>query len=201
MATRDDVCAFALAQRDLGANPADPERRAAYLALIAPRESPSRADGMGSMSGCELLQRAMLRRFINHPLLNALYVTQRAGADLLAIAFEAHAATPGLTRLPDPGDILIVGGGDDGGGPEHAWMLLDRIADPYADDHDTTAFLATGLDGGQRDAGDFQVVRVLDHAVAHGEDHALKASDPGGGLRRKVRWVLNVETIIAKFGR
>ncbi|MFT3772382.1 MAG: hypothetical protein QM820_43870 [Minicystis sp.] len=195
MTSRDDVVAYAQTLDGLGADPADPDRRAAYIEVIAPNESEDRGEQMTLMSGCELVQRGILRQFITHRLLSARYVNGRAGADLLQIAREAGGAH--AWQRPEPGDILIIGGGTDGGGPEHAYMALTVDDDP----DEPEGILITGLDGGQRDDGGYQIITQRDHVLRRGLDHALDANDPGGGTRRKIRFVLDLDAILKRFGR
>lgn len=195
-ATRDDVVAYARTLDGLSAAPGDPERRAAYLDLIAPLERPQRAAEMATNSGCALVQRGILRRFIEHPILAATYRDAKAVSDLVQIASGAD-ATCGPGRRPEAGDILIIGGGPGGGGPEHAYMVLDVCDDPY----EVGGLLVSGLDGGQRDDGGHQLVCVRDHVIVGGLDRGLRVNDPGGGSRRVVRYVLNLDAILARFGR
>ncbi|APR75426.1 Hypothetical protein A7982_00772 [Minicystis rosea] len=196
-AARDDVVAYAHTLDGLSAAPVDPDRRAAYLEVIAPNESKERCDQMATMSGCELVQRGILRRFIRHPRLEARYINGRAGADLLEIARQANGAFPWQRKTPEPGDILIIGGGTDGGGPEHAYMVLTIRPDPDDDD----ALLAHGLDGGQRDDEGFQIITTREHVLRRGLDQASDGNDPGGGTARKVRFILDLEAILQRFGR
>jgi hypothetical protein len=192
MPIRDDVTAYARSLAGLSADPSCPTR-AAYLALIAPGETEARAASMATMSGCGLTQRAILRRFINHPILEALYRDRQAMSDLLAIATAAGAAYTSR-RAVEPGDIVIVGGGSDGGGPEHTWMALDVEGDPYADVGHPCE-LITGLDGGHRDE------KTGFQSIVHRDHELCRAVDEAAGLRRVVRWVFDVEKIAAKFGR
>jgi len=188
-ADRSTVVAFAAALDGISANPANPEARAHYLDTIAPGETPARAAEMACMSGCALIARAVLRAFCDHPLLAAPYVTGRAVADVAAIARDAGALHP-PGRALEPGDVVIVGGGADGGGPEHVWLALCLRGDGAWD----------GLDGGQRDAAGHQAVKVRVHHVEGGYDRAHD-DGAGGGVRRKVRAVVDVERVVAAFGR
>jgi hypothetical protein len=192
-ATRDDVTAYASSLGGISADPACPATRAAYLALIAPGETPARAAEMSTNSGCGLVMRAVLRHFIDHPILRASYRSQHALSDLVEIATQAGAAFTSR-RDVEPGDIIIVGGGTDGGGPEHTWMVLDVESDVYADVGHPCEMIA-GIDGGHRDeTTGFQSIVHRDHDICNGIDEAA-------GLRRVVRWVFDTERIIAKWGR
>jgi len=172
-ATRADVAAYARGLARMSANPADPCARAAYLDLVAPGETPARAAEMATMSGCALTARAVLRRFIAHPLLAAPYRTGQAMADLVRIASEADALRSAL--WPMAGDVVIVGGGADGGGTEHTWIALED---------------SWGIDGGQRDGAGFQRIARKGHTIAGGRD---------GG--RMIRYVLDVDAILRALGR
>lgn len=178
MTTVDDVINYASSLAGLTADPSRPECRAAYLALIAPGETPQRAADMATASGCALVCRGILRRFIVHPILEQPYVTGHAMSDLTKIAFEAHAIVPPWAP-PASGYIVIVGGGSDGGGPEHAWTLLDDSGE--------------GVDGGQRDAKGFESVALRSHVVSGGWDRT--------DTYRRVRWVIDVMACVTAFGR
>lgn len=193
--TRADVVAYARTLEGLGADPSDADNREAYLTLIGPLETPARRAQMAQMSGCELVMRGILRRFIRHPVLEARYVTGHSGADLLVIGRDARGAP--AWRAPEPGDILIIGGGPDGGGPEHAYMVLETSEI----DDGSGKLTITGLDGGQRDTSGQQTIVIRDHEVASRVDRAENASDPGGGSRRKIRFVLDLGAILDRFGR
>jgi hypothetical protein len=86
---------------------------------------------------------------------------------------------------------VIVGGGADGGGPEHAWTCLSvevgaSGADPL-EKHEA-------LDGGQRDEDGKQVILVRHHELHRGFDKTSTYA-------RRVRWVLDVEKIVGAFAR
>lgn len=194
MTTREDIVAVARGLAGLSADPADELTRRVYLDTIAPGETPARAAEMALMSGCALTCRAILRRFIEHPILEAPYRDRQAVSDLVRIAHQAAAlfwlARPWEAR---PGDMLIVGGtyaGD--GGPEHAWTVLSVVANPYPDG----GLLLDGLDGGQRteDAGRHQCIVRRDHEIRDGWD--ITAT-----YRRRVRYVIDAMAIVARFGR
>ncbi len=186
--TRSDVVEYARGLAGLSASPACFDTRSAYLELIAHCETPDRAVAMATMSGCALVCRAVLRRFIVHRLLERPYRTGDAMADLVAIGRDAAALRP-LTRAPFAGDIVLVGGGTDGGGPEHAWTVLSIAWDPYA-----PAMLVDGLDGGQRDEYGAESIAIRSRTLRSGLDVTDTSS-------RKIRWVLDVEAIITRFGR
>ncbi len=190
MTTREDIVTHARTIAGLSADPADELTRRVYLDTIAPGETPARAAEMALMSGCALTCRAILRRFIVHPILDAPYRDRRAVSDLVEIAMAANAQRQAWS-LPEPGDMLIVGG-DGHGGPEHAWTALSVVANPYPDG----GLLLDGLDGGQRteDAGRHQWIVQRDHELRDGWD--ITAT-----YRRRVRYVIDVMAIVGRFGR
>jgi len=192
MSRRPELVAFAAMLADLGANPCDLVERQRYFELVAPGEAPARATEIATMSGCALVCRGILRAFIQHPILDAPYRTGRAMADLIGIAVEAG-ALHGPERVPEPGDLVVVGGGADGGGPEHVWIALTVEA---FDEQ----LVAGAIDGGQRDADGHQVVRERKHVLGAGYDLARDDGAPGGAPRR-VRFVVDVEAVLERFGR
>ncbi|MGK4002702.1 hypothetical protein WMF31_08765 [Sorangium sp. So ce1036] len=163
-----------------------------YLDLIAAGEERQRALEMGAMSGCALVVRGMWRRLgVHHPILRAPYRTGRAVADLVEIAAASHALVEVRERLPalHEGDVVIVGGGPEYGGPEHVWTALDVTAQGYPDE--TTA-LIRGLDGGQRDEHGRQAIRVVQHEIS-----GVPPRDSG----RRVRWVIDFGVVWCRWGQ
>lgn len=192
MTTREDIVTRARQLAGLSADPAHPRERARYLETIAPRETYARATEMARMYGCALTcARGILDDFILHAILQEPYRDQRAVSDLVQIAKDAGALLP-LSATPQPGDMLIVGGGEEDGGPEHAWTALSCIENPYPDG----GLLLDGLDGGQRteDAGRHQCIQLRAHELRDGWDIT-----PTG--RKRVRYVIDVMAIVGRFGR
>jgi hypothetical protein len=182
MTRRPELVAFAAALDGLSANPSSDRGR--YLDLIAHGESDVRAAQMALMSDCGLVARGILQELgVQHVRLYAPYVTGHAMSDLVAVARDAG-ALHGPERTPEPGDFVIVGGGVDGGGPEHVWMCLPD---------------GEGVDGGQRDAEHYEAIRIRKHDIDDGWD---AAHDDGvrGFARRKVRWVIDCEQVLAALG-
>jgi hypothetical protein len=203
MTTREDICTHARSLAGLSADPADALTRTVYLDTVAPGETPTRAAEMARMSGCALTCRAILRKFIVRPILEQPYRDRRAVSDLVEIAGDADALTviyaPGNSHQlhlleAEPGDMLIVGGGEDGGGPEHAWTALSCVDDPGYDPG--VGYLIDGLDGGQRteDAGRHQWIVQRDHELRDGWDITST-------YRRRVRYVIDVMAVVGRFGR
>lgn len=180
MTTADDVIAYASSLAGLTADPSRPECRAAYIALVAPGETPQRAAELSTLWNCELVCRAVLRRFIARPRLDAPYVDGMAGRDLMAIAREAHALRP-MHALPQAGDIVLVSS------PEHAWTCLTAVPSPYEEG----VTLCDGLDGLPVDGHRAIIVRA--HEVRQGRDNA-------GGDRAIVA-VIDTMACVAAFGR
>ena len=189
MTTRAEVIAYARSLAGLSASPECPASAYAYAALIAPGEGERRTAEMVANSGCALTCRAILRRFISHPLLLPPYHSGAAVSELVQIARGAGALRP-PTVEPTPGDMVLVGGGVDGGGTEHVWTVLFSVPSPY----DEGAWLITGLDGGQRDRGGHEAIALRDHELRGGWDIVSTGA-------RRVRWVLDVEQIVTVFGR
>lgn len=188
---RSRITDYARTLSGLSADPADEPSARVYRDTIAPDETRARADEMALMSSCALTCRSILRRFIKHPILDKPYRDRRAVADLVDVAILAHGLGQ-ASRSPSPGDMLIVGGGDDGGGSEHAWTVLDVVPDPGYEA--SPGLLVTGLDGGQRDAGGHQCISLRDHEIRDGWD----VTSTG---RRRIRYVLDVAAIVQRFGR
>ncbi|MGK4001138.1 hypothetical protein WMF31_00835 [Sorangium sp. So ce1036] len=163
-----------------------------YLDLIAAGEGRQRALEMGAMSGCALVVRGMWRRLgVHHPILRAPYRTGRAVADLVEIAAASQALVHVRERLPTlhEGDVVIVGGGPEYGGPEHVWTALDVTAQGYPDE--TTALIC-GLDGGQRDEHGRQAIRIVQHEIS--------GVPPRDGARR-VRCVIDFGLVWCRWGQ
>jgi hypothetical protein len=174
MTTVLDVSEFARSLAGLTADPATPWRPL-YLDLIAPGETPQRAAEMATMSGCGLVAAAIVRHFAP-AVLPAPYRTGYAMRNIMALAGESRAVRP-VSEPPQIGDLVIVGGGIDGGGPEHVWCCVAE---------------GEGVDGGQVVNG-YQAIVCRPHDVAAGWDSA-------GGLRRRVRAVINTVRVVARFG-
>ncbi len=192
---RDDITAYARSLVGLCADPGDELTRQVYCDLIAPGETSQRCLEMLCNSGCALTVRGIWRRFILHPILEAPYRAGDAVSDLMAIARAAGAIRPDGS-IPSPGDVVIVGGGTDGGGTEHVWTHIQTDWVGY-----DGRVLDLGLDGGQRhptakgtDGKGAQMIALRDHDLRDGWDTE-------NGTRRKVRAVLDIEAIGRAFGR
>lgn len=141
------VIARAMEVEGLSADPADPDRRAAYLAVIAYGETPARAAGMAELSGCGLVAGGILARVLVVDLEVALppelappYRTASAVSRLVALARRCDAWRP--YTFPRPGWISVIEG------PEHVLTCIART--------DTEV---ESIDGGQRDARGFECIR------------------------------------------
>jgi len=159
-----------------------------FLALITGGlETPTMAQAMARMSCCALVVRGLWRAWgVQHEILDRPYVIGHAVSDLATIARSYGALY--ASRVPQPGDAVIVGGGSDGGGVEHAYTVLSAEPDLY-DEH---VMSVTSIDGGQRTASGLQTICKMDRTLGGGWDNASRASDPGGGSSRRVRWVVDV---------
>lgn len=186
--THDELIAIALDAAGLGVRPGS---RDAYAALITGgMETEHRTGEMLAMSGCGLVVRGLWRRMgVRHPILDRPYRTQRAISDLVDIARDAGVLHAGMARTPQPGDAVIVG--PDNGAPEHVYTVLAIEADPY-----DAGWCIEALDGGQRDDDGHQVVRIRDHVISGEIDRADGATEPGAGVPRRVRWVIDVTKLL-----
>lgn len=185
MADRITVIAFAAALDGIGANPEDPDKRDRYTSLIAPHETPEQTANMAHLWGCGLVNRGILYEFIQHPRLENPYRDQMALTDLVEIGEQANASKP-TTDTPEPGDILIVGGGPEHGGPWHTYICLPD---------------GTGLDGGQKDEDGYQIIRIRQHSTAGGWDTAQDDQSGKGRIRRRIRHLFDLSAILDRFGR
>lgn len=176
---RAALVAHALSLVGLTADPGKPDLRARYLATVAPGEREHMASEMAKMSGCALTAlRGYLAPFISHPITSSPYVIGAAVSDLVRVGREAHAIRDVYT-MPNAGDVVIVGGGADGGGSEHAWISIGE---------------GSGVDGGQPDTRGFQSIARRAHTIQAGWD-----STPT--YRRKVRFVIDAAKVCAAFPR
>jgi len=183
----------------LSANRSAPQLRAAYIATIAPGETPARAEDMAVMSGCALIVRAYMRKLgIRHERLDAPYRDRKAVEDVYSIGLQACAVRSCSPEEPPlPGDAVIVGGGEDGGGLEHVFIVTQATPAYFNERH---VFL-TSVDGGQRDSERYQCVLVKSRDWLNGWDHVEEGTDPGSGSRRKIRVVIDMARVVAKFAR
>lgn len=163
---------------ELVAGPGDTEPgQRAYLA--APKTS-----------GCALVVRGLWRRLgLSDRLLTERYRSGMAVGDVVAIARKHGAWVTDLSRLPQPGDVILVG--DNGkSGVEHVATIVAVRADGTLE----------SVDGGQRDKAGQQAIR---HKVRTWErradgsvwDRSRLASDPGSGAPRRVIGFVNVEAL------
>ncbi len=174
---RDAFVELAEATHELGARESS---RADYLELMGPNEPEQvrrdftvtvNKDGMRGASGCALLGRALLLRAgIEHPRLRANYVSGKAVEDLYEIARQAGGLVDvrmhGLRgRLPKRGDMPWMSS------PEHVCIVRtledhDAARSLEEETYDAGAAVVPlrgitieSTDGGQRDAGGWQIIR------------------------------------------
>jgi hypothetical protein len=160
-----------------------------YLDLVGPYESGAMREYMAApkTSGCALVVRGLWRiAGVKHARLAPPYHFGMAVADVdaIALSFSARELYHGELAAewrPEPGDVVRVGGGTDGGGFEHVYVTAERDGDELV-----------SIDGGQRDEHGNQCIRekrriwtVDEHGAIW--DRGFLASDPGGGSRRRVR--------------
>ncbi len=160
--------------------------RGRYLGLVGDGETPQRASELAALSGCALVVRGMWRALgLQHPILRVPYRTGRAVADLVEIAVGAGALLEARDELPAmyEGDVVIVGGGHEHGGPEHVWTVLDATGQDYPE---RGTHLIAGLHGGQRDEHGAQCIRWKMHEIT-----GAPPVDDG----RRVRWAINLDAV------
>lgn len=173
---------------------AAPETRARYLELVAgpgDTEPGQRAYLCApKTSGCALVVRGIWRAAgLADRRLVERYVPGRAVSDVVAIAHAAGGWVTDLSRLPLPGDVILVG--DNGaGGIEHVATITSTTS--------TGSF--ESVDGGQRDSAGQQAIRAkvrtwTRRADGTVWDRARLASDPGGAAPRIVRGFVDVSRL------
>jgi hypothetical protein len=185
MPARADVVRLARLLDGLSASETDPDVRARYLALVAPGEEAQKAAEMARMSGCALVARGILREVLEHELLERTYRIGHAMSDLVEIARRAGGFYDYADRIPEPGDLVIVGEG----AAEHVWIAVELLGD---DGRDCLDF--DGLDGGQVDEHGAQCIRLRRHELARGVDRT-------GGRNRDAHYVLDLDAMLRAFGR
>ncbi len=167
----------------LSANPADPVSRARYLEVIAPGETPARAEEMALMSGCGLVARAVLRAAgVRHPRLERPYVTTKAFEDIETIAHEAGGLLAGAAAL-EGGDLVIVAE------PAHVFTVIEVTDYAYDDALDVVS-----VDGGVPDDHGHQGIVRRTRALRGGYDVLH------GGPTRRVLWRIDLGAVLRRFG-
>lgn len=176
---RDAIVSRALAMRNIGAAPAT---RDAYLALIAPGETPNMQDSMAKMSGCGLTIGGFWRDVgIQHPSLDPPYKIGTAVSRLVELGKKMGGWVPYQKgALPSPGDMVLVGD-NAGGGIEHVYTVIDAPSESAI----------VSVDGGQVDSEGFQVIREKNRDWSSGKDTSQLATEPGwsAGPRKIIGWV------------
>jgi hypothetical protein len=185
---RIEAVAMALAYQGVSVS----THRAEYIGLVGPGESPSMQRYMCDprTSGCALVVRGIWRAAgVQHPILALPYKIGMAVADVVSIARAHDAWHWGAERRPEPGDVVLVGGGQDGGGAEHVYTVVDVAGDSI-----------TSIDGGQRDGRGQQCIlekyrrwETDEHGVTW--DRVQAGTDPGAGSRRRVRGTCDVSKL------
>jgi hypothetical protein len=172
-----------------------------YYELIAAGEDPAVQEEMGNLSGCALSVRGFWRLFgLRDPRIAGRYKPGMAVNWLVQIATERGGwFTPGDGRLPNPGDMVLVGGDKaKDGGVEHVYTVLDVSCDPV---------VIQSIDGGQVDTAGKQVIhkkqRMWDERDGAFWDVVTEGTDPGAtahGGRRVQGWAC-VYTVMAEFAK
>lgn len=184
MGLRDEIVALAESYAGCGVG-GDRER---YLDLVGRTEDPTLRASMANMSGCALVVRGLWRELgLVDYRLEQPYVIGNAVADVMNIGREAGALRK-LPCLPMAGDVVIVGGGMDGGGFEHVYTVISADAEFGADG----AAIVHSVDGGAKDALGRQLIRAN---VREWEQRGNVLWDivthAAGVSRRRVRYVID----------
>ena len=162
----------------------DPDR---YLSLIADGERPGMRDAMKTMSGCALFIRGLWRALgVQDVWLGPPYKIGMAIADVVRTGSK-HAAFRPLDQLPEPGDVVLIGGGADGGGSEHVFLVVNA-------EHKSVGIDIESMDGGQLDGAGKQLIIGK---ARHWERKRAATWDHCGTRIRKVRRVIDVSKIPA----
>lgn len=178
---RDDLITLALTARGLSAAP---RTHAAYQELIAPAsiytssaEHTRLREDMTKMSGCGLTVLGLLRLLgVDDDVLYRPYVPGRAIADLCALA-KRHGAldvSPTWSQWFTAGQIYLQG---PLGGGEHVGVVVGSLGVDIG---------VITVDGGQRTAGGFQVIRERRRALRRlisPSGAFIRATDAAGAWR------------------
>jgi len=170
-----------------------------YFELIAAGEDPPLQEEMGKLSGCALSVRGFWRLFgLRDPRIIGRYKPGMAVNWLVQIAQERHGwYTPGDGKLPNPGDMVLVGGDKTrDGGVEHVYTVLEISCDPV---------IIQSIDGGQVDGAGKQIIQRKQRMWAKRDggfwDVVTQGTDPGAaahGGRRVQGWGC-IYTIMAEL--
>ncbi len=162
----------ALAVVGFDADPRDPCMQQQYRDLVAPGEVPARQQEMATMSGCALVVAGIWRRVgIEHPILAAPYVDESAVSRLSVIGRGAWIPYA-LGKLPQLGDAVRIGDNTVKNGIEHMYIVTQIVGGH--------APLLHSVDGGRRDASNFETVEDRQRAWMHGRDVVAGTSGSRG---------------------
>lgn len=181
---RQTIVDMALSVVGLGANPKFPEKKLAYVELIAPGETLGKIRDMIQMSGCGLTVAGIWRKAgVKHYKINTPYIVGTGVSRLVTLAHKVNAWIPYHPTLrPQLGDMVLVG--DNGeGGVEHVFTVV--AASTNGEDFES-------VDGGQRDTEGHQVIFHKKRIWKGARDVAFIGNDPGSvklGGRRIMGWV------------
>lgn len=187
----------ALARSYAGVSVTDARQR--YLDLVGPGEAPDMRAYMAlpKTSGCALTVRGFWRLLgLVHRRLAPPYVFGMAVTDCVQIGrnSSAYVSPPELDRLPEPGDMVLVGGDRlKDGGVEHVYTVIE-VELVGREVH------IVSIDGGQVDASGNQCIREKRRTWTRDTrgafwDQVEQGSDPGARARRRVMGFVNVSKL------
>lgn len=194
---RERAVAFARACDGVGVT----SSRASYLALVAQDEKRQDYFADPSTSGCGLVIRGIWRSLgMADRRVHAPYRMGTAISCLVGLARERKAwRTASRGAIPSPGDVVLVGGGIDGGGAEHVYVVTAAELAP-----DGQGAMLASIDGGQKDSRGQQCIRAKQRrwSVRFGQwwDVSALGTDPGANAPggRCVRGWIDLDALWAK---
>lgn len=180
MSIRERLAALAVSFEGVSVS----SERERYLELVAPADVEPAATRNGfahpKVSGCALVVRGLWRLAgLDHAVLVAPYRIGHAIVDVVTMAREARAWSVGTARLPELGDVVLVGTG----GREHVYTVV-RCSDGEAFE---------SIDGGQLDGSGQQCIKRRRRTWVDGDD---VTTDEG----RSIRPVVGVVDVAKLFG-
>ncbi|WP_437623912.1 hypothetical protein [Sorangium sp. So ce1151] len=185
--TRARIVAAAPTVVGLDADPADPDRRRAYIELIAPGESTRASAELANVSGCGLVVAGLWRAAgVKDARLNAPYRPGTAISRLVSIAHTVGAwVSFAAGRFPEPGDMVLVGDNSTGG-IEHVFTVTAITVDAQG------SAQIESVDGGQRDGKRFETILARSRSWQGSSDTVV-----GDASRLIIGWI-NTSLLPAK---
>jgi hypothetical protein len=165
------------------------EQRERYVDLLmAPEDPPRMRDYYAGKktSGCALVIAGFLRLMgLQSPVLRY-YTMGFAMANLSTIARASNAVRERYD-FPEPGDWVRVGGGSDGGGDEHVFLVEE-----VTKDKESACWKVRVIEGGQRDAEGNEIILESEHRWFYSFGVLW---DEHGTIHRMVREIVNIEKL------